>query len=191
MAGPTNDNIQDKLLDHTYDGIQEYDNPMPRWWLLTFAGTIIFSVIYVMNIGPVGNGKGRIADYEASMAAYAKAHPAPTGGDMNADQLLALAKDREQLEEGKEAYTAYCASCHAPDGGGLIGPNLADAYWLHGGTITDIYNTVTNGVLEKGMPPWGKTLKPAQLAAVVAYVSTLQGTTPANPKAPQGNPVTP
>ena len=191
MAGPTNDNIQDKLLDHTYDGIQEYDNPMPRWWLLTFAGTIIFSVIYMMNIGPVGNGKGRIADYEASMAAYAKAHPAPTGGDMNADQLLALAKDREQLEEGKEAYTAYCASCHAPDGGGLIGPNLADAYWLHGGTITDIYNTVTNGVLEKGMPPWGKTLKPAQLAAVVAYVSTLQGTTPANPKAPQGNPVTP
>jgi cytochrome c oxidase cbb3-type subunit 3 len=191
MAGPTKDNIQDKLLDHTYDGIQEYDNPMPRWWLLTFAGTIIFSVIYVMNIGPVGNGKGRIADYEASMAAYAKAHPAPTGGDMNADQLLALAKDHEQLEEGKEAYTAYCASCHAPDGGGLIGPNLADAYWLHGGAITDIYNTVTNGVLEKGMPPWGKTLKPAQLAAVVAYVSTLQGTTPANPKAPQGNPVTP
>jgi cytochrome c oxidase cbb3-type subunit 3 len=144
-----------------------------------------------MNIGPVGNGKGRIADYEADMAAYAKAHPAPTGGDMNADQLLALAKDHEQLEEGQETYTAYCASCHAPDGGGLIGPNLTDAYWLHGGAITDIYKTVNNGVLEKGMPPWGKTLKPEQLAAVVAYVSTLQGTTPANPKAPQGNPVTP
>ncbi len=158
-------------------------------WLLTFAGTIIFSVIYMFNIGPVGNGKGRVADYEADMAAYAKAHPAPTGGDMSSDQLLALVKDEEALEEGKEAYAAYCASCHAMDGGGLIGPNLADAYWLHGGTITDIYKTVTNGVLEKGMPPWGKTLKPEQLSAVVAYVSTLQGTTPANPKAPQGNPV--
>jgi len=147
-------------------------------------------VIYMFNVGPVGNGKGRIADYEADMAAYAAAHPAPTGGDMSADQLLAIAKDEEQLEEGKETYTAYCASCHAPDGGGLIGPNLADAYWIHGGAITDIYKTVTNGVLEKGMPPWGKTLKPEQLSAVVAYVSTLQGTTPANPKAPQGNPVT-
>ncbi len=191
MAGPTNDDIQDKLLNHTYDGIQEYDNPMPRWWLLTFAATIIFSVIYLFNIGPVGNGEGRIADYEADMAAYAKAHPAPTGGDMSSDQLLALVKDEEAMEEGKEAYTAYCASCHAPDGGGLIGPNLADAYWLHGGTIADIYKTVTIGVLEKGMPPWGKTLKPEQLSAVVAYVSTLQGTTPANPKAPQGTPVTP
>ncbi|MFO0073619.1 MAG: cbb3-type cytochrome c oxidase N-terminal domain-containing protein [Gemmatimonas sp.] len=191
MAGPTNDNVQDKLLNHTYDGIQEYDNPMPRWWLLTFAATIVFSVIYLFNIGPVGSGKGRIADYEADMAAYAKAHPAPTGGDMSSDQLLALVKDEEAMEEGKEAYTAYCASCHAPDGGGLIGPNLADAYWLHGGTIADIYKTVTIGVLEKGMPPWGKTLKPEQLSAVVAYVSTLQGTTPANPKAPQGNAVTP
>ena len=191
MAGPTNDDIQDKLLNHTYDGIQEYDNPMPRWWLLTFAATIVFSVIYLFNIGPVGSGKGRIADYEADMAAYARAHPAPTGGDMSSDQLLALVKDEEAMEEGKEAYTAYCASCHAPDGGGLIGPNLADAYWLHGGTIADIYKTVTIGVLEKGMPPWGKTLKPEQLSAVVAYVSTLQGTTPANPKAPQGTPVTP
>ena len=191
MPGPTNDNIQDKLLDHTYDGIQEYDNPMPRWWLLTFAGTVIFAVIYLFDIGPVGNGKGRIADYEADMAAFAAAHPAPTGGDLNADQLLALTTDREALEDGKETYTAYCASCHAPDGGGLIGPNLADPYWLHGGAITDIYKTVSNGVLEKGMPPWGKTLKPAQLAAVVAYVNTLKGTTPANPKAPQGTPGTP
>lgn len=191
MPGPTNDNIQDKLLDHTYDGIQEYDNPMPRWWLLTFAGTVIFAVIYMFDIGPVGNGKGRIADYEADMAAYAAAHPAPTGGEMNADQLLALTTDREAVEDGKETYTAYCASCHAPDGGGLIGPNLADAYWLHGGAITDIYKTVANGVLEKGMPPWGKTLKPAQLAAVVAYVHTLKGTTPANPKAPQGTQGTP
>jgi cytochrome c oxidase cbb3-type subunit III len=189
MAGPTNDDIQDKLLDHTYDGIQEYDNPMPRWWLLTFAGTIIFSVIYVFNIGPVGNGKGRIADYEADMAAYAAAHPAPTGGDMSGDQLLAVVKDEKAVASGKETYTAYCASCHAPDGGGLIGPNLADAYWIHGGDITDIYKTVANGVLDKGMPPWGKTLKPDQLSAVVAYVSTLQGTTPASPKAPQGNPV--
>lgn len=183
--------LPDKLLDHTYDGIQEYDNPMPRWWLLTFAATIIFSVIYVINIGPVGNGDGRIADYENSLKAHAAAHPAPSGGEMSGEQLLALSTNKEALHEGQETYTAYCASCHRPDGGGLIGPNLADAYWLHGGAITDIYRTVSNGVLDKGMPPWGKTLKPDQLAEVVAYVQSLKGSNPANPKAPQGTPVTP
>lgn len=190
MAGPTNDNIQDKLLDHTYDGIQEYDNPMPRWWLLTFAGTIIFSVIYLFNVGPIGNGKGRIADYEAEQKAYATAHP-QTGGSASPEQLLAMVKDHESLEEGKETFAAYCASCHGPDGGGLIGPNLADAYWLHGGSITEIHTTIAKGVLAKGMPPWEKSLKPEQLNQVVAYVSSLQGTTPTNPKAPQGALVTP
>jgi cytochrome c oxidase cbb3-type subunit 3 len=192
MADDTPNPLQDKLLDHTYDGIQEYDNPMPRWWLLTFAGTIIFSVIYVMNIGPVGNGDGRIADYEKSVKAYADAHPAPAAGSgPSADMLLALVKDKEQLEEGKETFTAYCASCHRQDGGGLIGPNLADAYWIHGGAITDIYKTVAQGVLAKGMPAWDKLLKPDQLQTVVAYVASLQGSNPANPKPPQGELVTP
>ena len=191
MTTPRNDD-QDKLLDHTYDGIQEYDNPMPRWWLLTFAGTVIFSIIYYFNIGPIGSGKGRLAEYEAELKAYAEAHPAPAGGGgASAEQLFALVQDHEQVEEGKETFTAYCASCHRQDGGGLIGPNLADTYWLHGGTITDVYQTVAQGVLEKGMPPWEKSLKPAQLNAVVAYVMTLQGTNPKDPKPPQGELVAP
>jgi cytochrome c oxidase cbb3-type subunit III len=190
MAGPTNDNIQDKLLNHTYDGIQEYDNPMPRWWLLTFAGTVIFSVIYMFNIGPVGNGKGRVADYEADMKAFAAAHPAPSG-DLSPEQLNAILADRSLVEQGKTVYTTNCASCHRADGGGLIGPSLADNAWIHGGTPADIYKTVVNGVLEKGMPNWGKLLKPTQLQAVVAYVVALQGTNPANPKPPQGTAVTP
>lgn len=182
---------QDRLIEHSYDGIQEYDNPMPRWWLLTFAGTIIFAVIYVINIGPVGNGKGRIADYEDDMRQFAAAHPAPTGGDATAAQLLAIVADKDALHEGQETYTAYCAACHRADGGGLIGPNLADNAWIHGGQITEIYATVVNGVLEKGMPAWGKMLKPEQVQQVVAYVASLQGSNPANPKAPQGTPVTP
>jgi cytochrome c oxidase cbb3-type subunit 3 len=188
MAGPTNDNIQDKLLDHTYDGIQEYDNPMPRWWLTTFAGTIIFSVIYYFNVGPIGIGKGRIADYEADMKAYAAAHPAPTG-DISPDQLAAIIADKSKVDAGKVVFSTTCASCHGPDGGGLIGPNLTDKFWLHGGQPADIYKTVVNGVLEKGMPNWGKILKPDQVQNVVAYVVSLKGTTPANPKAPQGTEV--
>ena len=186
MTTPKPDSNQDRILEHEYDGIQEYDNPMPRWWLMTFAGTIIFSVIYYFNVGPIGNGKGRIADYEDDMKAFALAHPTPTGSDMTPAQLLALVKDHEKVEAGKTVFLANCASCHRPDGGGLIGPNLTDTYWIHGGTLTDIYTTVTNGVLEKGMPQWGKLLKPEQVQDVVAYVATLQGTNPPNPKAPQG-----
>ncbi|QJR37022.1 cbb3-type cytochrome c oxidase N-terminal domain-containing protein [Gemmatimonas groenlandica] len=180
----------DRLIEHSYDGIQEYDNPMPRWWLLTFAGTIIFSVIYVFNIGPVGNGKGRIADYEDDVKKFAAAHPAPTG-EISGDKLLAMVKDKDALHEGEEEFKKYCASCHRMDAGGLIGPNLTDNAWIHGGRITDIYKTVTNGVLEKGMPAWGTMLKPEQVEQVVAYVASLQGSNPANPKAPQGPPVTP
>ncbi|MCA0375620.1 MAG: c-type cytochrome [Gemmatimonadetes bacterium] len=175
----------DKLLDHTYDGIQEYDNPMPRWWLLTFAGTVIFSVIYMFNVGPVGSGKGRIADYDASVAAYKAAHPEPEA-TLPPEQLAAIVADAGARERGKTVYATNCASCHRADGGGLIGPNLADDAWIHGGTPVDVYRTINLGVLEKGMPNWGKLLKPAQLQEVVAYVVSLQGTNPPNPKPPQG-----
>lgn len=187
MTDPTGGQ-EDRILEHEYDGIQEYDNPMPRWWLMTFAGTVIFSAIYVLNIGPVGNGKGRVADYEDDMKAFAAAHPAPHV-TVTLAELQAVVKDHEAVEHGEETYKANCVACHGPDGGGIIGPNLTDTYWLHGGTLTDIYKTMMDGVLEKGMPPWGKTLRPEQVRNVVAYVSTLQGTTPVNPKAPQGVPL--
>jgi cytochrome c oxidase cbb3-type subunit 3 len=178
-------NGADRIMEHEYDGIKEYDNPMPRWWLLTFAGTVIFSVIYVFNVGPVGNGKGRIADYEDDMKAFAAAHPAPTGGP-SAAQLMALVGNKEEVEEGKEAFVKNCVACHRADGGGMIGPNLTDDYWIHGASLDSVYTVVANGVLEKGMPPWGKVLSPKDLERVVAYVATLRGTNPPDPKAPQG-----
>lgn len=191
MTAPENRNSQsDQLLDHEYDGIQEYDNPMPRWWLLTFYGGIIYSVIYAFNIGPIGNGKGRIADYEASIAAYEAQKPQDTG-PLSASEIAAFAADPAVQEAGKSVYGSYCAACHAPDGGGLIGPNLTDNYALHGGTPADIYHVVDVGVLDKGMPPWGKSLKPEQLRSVVAYVVSLHGTTPKSPKAPQGELIQP
>jgi cytochrome c oxidase cbb3-type subunit 3 len=191
MATPDKTPPQDHLLDHSYDGIREYDNPMPRWWLLTFAGTIIFSIIYLFNVGPVGNGEGRIADYDADVARFAALHPQPTAADAPVDRLLALSGNQAALADGKQVYATNCAVCHRPDGGGLIGPNLADANWIHGGAVSDIYRTVVSGVLDKGMPPWGKTLKPEQVEAVVAYVASLKGSNPPNPKAPQGELVKP
>lgn len=182
-----NSRNQDKILDHEYDGIREYDNPMPRWWLTSFWLMIGFSVIYALNIGPFGSGKGWIANYETDMKAWAAAHPAPSGDDVSEATLTALVGDQQALALGKTTYDSYCASCHRQDGGGLIGPNLTDDYWLHGAAITNIYKTIVDGVLAKGMPPWGKSLKPEQLNAVTAYVVSLHGSNPANPKAPQGD----
>jgi cytochrome c oxidase cbb3-type subunit 3 len=178
---------EDRLLDHEYDGIKEYDNPMPRWWLGTFWVTIAFSVLYVLNVPGVGNGKGRIADYDVEMAkaaALAAEHD-PLNGLTDA-KLVALSSDAATRALGSATFATTCSSCHLADGGGLIGPNLTDAYWLHGGKPMEIIKTINDGVAAKGMPAWGKILKPEQLRAVAAYVITLRGTTPKAPKAPQG-----
>jgi cytochrome c oxidase cbb3-type subunit 3 len=182
-------NDKDHLLDHNYDGIQEFDNPMPRWWVYIFWATIVFAVLYWVNVPGVGVGKGQIADYDRDMAAAAAAaakQRATEPAGASPEQLMAMTKDATVLALGKEAFTQYCAACHRADAGGQIGPNLTDDYWLHGAALEQIHKVVADGVLEKGMPPWGKVLKPAQLDAVVAYVHTLRGTTVPNPKPPQG-----
>lgn len=185
-----NKNEQDHLLEHNYDGIQEFDNPMPRWWVYIFWATIVFSVLYWLNVPGIGIGKGRIANYNRDMAAAAAVaarRRAAEPASASPEQLASLTKDASVLALGKQTFGQNCAACHRADAGGQIGPNLTDDYWLHGAAIQQIQATVTNGVLEKGMPPWGKVLKPAQLEAVVAYVFTLRGTNPASPKAPQGD----
>ncbi|HVZ76778.1 MAG TPA: cbb3-type cytochrome c oxidase N-terminal domain-containing protein [Gemmatimonadaceae bacterium] len=176
---------QDRLLEHDYDGIQEFDNPMPRWWVWIFWATIIFSAVYAFDPRHTLRGPGRIADYQAEMAAAARRWPQPTG-NVDAATLAALTHDQAALAAGKAIFTSTCAPCHRADGGGLIGPNLTDDYWLHGGTLMDIHKTITEGVLDKGMPNWGKFLKPEQINDVTVYVASLHGTNPPNPKAPQG-----
>jgi len=181
---------QDHLLEHSYDGIQEFDNPMPRWWVYLFWATIIFSILYFFNVPGFGVGKGRIADYDRDIAAAASAdakRKAAQPAGASGEQLTAMTKDASVVALGKQVFGQNCAACHRADAGGQIGPNLADDYWLHGGTLEQIHTTVVDGVLEKGMPPWGKVLKPNQLDAVVAYIYTLRGTNPPNPKAPQGD----
>lgn len=181
---------RDRLLEHEYDGIHEYDNPMPRWWVYIFWATIAFSIVYAMNVAGIGSGDGRIAQYEAEMAAFRAQHPVG-GPAVDETQLAALVNDESAIATGKSTYAANCASCHGPAGGGIIGPNLTDDYWIHGGSLAEIRTVVADGVLDKGMPPWNKLLKPDQVNAVVAYISTLQGTNPAGAKPPQGELVRP
>jgi cytochrome c oxidase cbb3-type subunit 3 len=183
---------EDRLLDHNYDGIQEYDNPLPRWWVTIFWATIVFSILYALNVPGIGNGKGRIAAYEADMlrakALREKLEPA---GAPTAEQLAALAADPTTVAAGRALFAANCVACHRADAGGLIGPNLTDDSWIHGGTLVEIRNTINEGVLAKGMPQWGKVFQPRQINSLAAYVNSLRGSNPPNPKAPEGTKVNP
>lgn len=181
---------KDRLLEHQYDEIQEYDNPLPGWWSLLLWATIVWAVIYFFNFIPgVGTGQGRIANYERDSTAAADKYGAVQQQQqqpIDEAAVLAAVADPAKVAAGKQVFTATCAPCHLVDGGGTIGPNLTDDYWIHGPRPIDIATTVTNGVLEKGMPVWGPVLGPEKIANVAAYVYTLHGTHPAVPKAPQG-----
>jgi len=183
MTTPRDD---DRLLEHEYDGIQEFDNPMPKWWLYLFWVTIAWSVLYWFNVPGIGIGKGQIADYDASMAGARAARPTPPPGGPGGMRLTAMSRDPKSLAAGKALFASYCAACHGAEGGGVIGPNLTDDAWIHGGAPEAVYHTVEAGVLAKGMPAWGQSLNPRQVSEVVAYVLSLRGTHPANPKAPEG-----
>jgi cytochrome c oxidase cbb3-type subunit 3 len=179
---------QEHLLEHSYDGIQEYDNPLPRWWVWIFYATIAFAIVYAFDPTGTIRGPGRVKEYQQQLADAARRWPQGSGG-VDAAALVAASKDASVLAAGKAVFGTNCTPCHGPDGGGVIGPNLTDNYWLHGNTLPEIYKTVNEGVLAKGMPNWGKLLKPDQVTAVVVYVKSLEGTTPKTPKAPQGVPV--
>ncbi len=176
-----------QLIEHNYDGIQEYDNPLPRWWVYLLYATIVYSILYYLNVPGVGVGQGRLANYEADVAAFKAAHPQPTGG-VSPEQLAALATDQAALAVGQQVFATNCVPCHRADGGGSIGPNLTDDFWIHGSTLAAVHKTIDEGVLAKGMPNWGKLLKPDQVNAVTIYVASLKGTNPPNPKAPEGVP---
>lgn len=186
----SNDNKHDvPIAGHDYDGIQEFDNQLPRWWLYMFYISIVFAAGYwgYYKFGP-GQTLMEVFEQEHAALQAAQQQAAPQGG-ADGERLLAVAKDPAQLEKGKTVYAGKCASCHGPQGQGSIGPNLTDTFWIHGGTLVQIATTVEKGVGEKGMPPWGPLLSQEELYAVTAYVKSLKGTNPPNPKAPQGTEV--
>ena len=164
----------DQVLDHDYDGIQEYDNRLPNWWLWTLWGAIVFSVGYWLAYETYGWAMNPVARYEASME---EAGPAPDleSRGLTESDLVAMSSDPAVVADGQEVYTQYCQVCHLPEGQGLVGPNLTDDYWIHGGRAVDIHNTIVEGVVEKGMAAWGRQLGPERVDAVVAHVLTFRG----------------
>lgn len=184
----------DKVL-HEMDGIREYDNPMPGWLMAILWGALVFGVLYIAFYA-LSFGEGSMeAEYRAatqkavaSIDAYYEANPLvpPSPAD-----LLAGAANPETLEVGRSRFARTCASCHGDHAQGLIGPNLTDDRWIHGGTVEQIFQSVAKGWPAKGMPPWGRAVKPEELAALVSYVRSIQGTNPPNARAPEGDPVVP
>lgn len=177
---------KDLMIDHSYDGIVELDNPIPVWFNALFYGSIIFGFIYLLVYHVFGWGMNQDQEYlhELSVAEKAKqeylAQAANLVDESTVEYNAALAP------AGKAIFTANCAACHGANGEGTIGPNLTDRFWIHGGEVKDIFKTVKYGVPEKGMVPWEQTLTPGQIAEVSSYIISLRDTKPANAKAAEG-----
>ncbi len=176
------------ILDHNYDGIKELDNDLPPWWVWMFYATILFGVVYLVRFH-VYNDYDQDLEYDLEVAAanlaieeYKKTAKGLV--DANTVELLTAASD---ISAGKAIYETTCVACHMADGGGGIGPNLTDENWILGGGIKNVFNTISEGGRDgKGMIAWKQTLKPVEIAQVSSYLLTFKGTTPANPKAAEG-----
>ena len=177
------------VLDHNYDGIRELDNHLPPWWKWLFYVTIIFGVVYlaayhVFDTLPLQEEEYISQMEEADAANAARLANLP---ESNIDENnVTLVEDAAMLAKGQQIFNLNCAQCHKESGGGGIGPNLTDDYWLHGGSISDIYKTIKVGVPEKGMISWEPLLSPEQMQNVSSYIITLKGTNPPGAKDPQG-----
>ncbi|MEN9939367.1 MAG: hypothetical protein RIR61_174 [Bacteroidota bacterium] len=179
---------RDIMLDHDYDGIKELDNKLPPWWVWGFYLTIAWGIGYLAYFHLATSNARQVDEFKADMAEKSEIKAAYLAANaMSVDEnSVVLLTDEAALSAGKNIFADNCASCHAADGGGLVGPNFTDEYWIHGGGITDVFSVVKYGVLDKGMISWQELLNPVQMQQVASYVLSLKGTSPAAPKEPQG-----
>lgn len=175
---------KDMLLDHDYDGIKELDNVLPPWWVGLFYATVIFALVYLVRFHIMGDynqdeefvTEMKIAD--AKVEEYKKTAP-----DLMDKEKVTLLTDAGAIAAGKTLFDANCVACHRPDGGGAIGPNLTDKFWINGGGIKNVFNTIMEGGRPgKGMVPWKESIKPSDIQKIASYVLSLQGTNPKDPK---------
>jgi cytochrome c oxidase cbb3-type subunit III len=177
---------EDVMTDHDYDGIKELDNVLPPWWKYGFYITIAIAIYYTFQVFYNPENYNQELEYEAAveqakkdMDAYRKENPEPK---------VELLTDANSLEAGKKIFGTYCVACHLADGGGSIGPNLTDDRWILGGGIEKIFHTISEGGRPgKGMVSWKNSINIEERQQVASYVISLQGTTPAIPKAAEGD----
>jgi len=178
-------------LHHDYDGIRELDNVLPPWWLWLFYGSILWGVIYLVNVHVIKIWPDTVNEYNQEMSQAKLDVDAYLATQTNTvdEKTVTFTDDPAVIGSGRELFTTYCVACHGPDGSGSetsVGPNLTDAYWLHGGGIKNVFKTIKFGVPEKGMIAWKAQLQPAEIRALASYILTLEGSGSATQKAPQG-----
>jgi cytochrome c oxidase cbb3-type subunit 3 len=183
---------QDELLEHDADGIREFDNDLPRWWLYGFYFTIAFAVVYLVNYHVLPNplfGAATVAEeYAVEMREAAASAPAASASAAE----VAVLTDAASLSKGQAIYesqTHPCAACHRPDLGGLVGPNLTDHLWLHGCGMADLVKTIRLGYPTKGMLPYGggPPLEPEQVQQLASYIVSKRGSNPPDARAPEAD----
>ena len=183
------DKEADVLLDHDYDGIKELDNALPPWWKWGFYITVVIAVIYMFRFHVFKTGPTPEQEYNKEMqVAAVKLENFRKNSREAFDEKTVTLADATGVAAGKKIFTGTCFPCHGSNGeGNAVGPNLTDKYWLHGGSLSEVFHTITVGVPDKGMQAWGKTFSPADVRNLASFILSLQGTNPANAKAPQGN----
>lgn len=178
---------KDILLDHDYDGIQELDNSLPPWWKYGFYITIGIAFIYMLNFHVLGTGQNPTEEYntEMEMARIEKEIYEANNKD-KIDESNVPMPDADGIVAGQRLFEANCAACHLKDGGGSVGPNLTDNYWLHKGTLNDIYASIKNGYADKGMQAWSSSFSPGEISNIAGFIKSLRGTKPPVAKEQQG-----
>jgi cytochrome c oxidase cbb3-type subunit 3 len=172
-------------FDHEADGIHELDNLLPRWWVWLFYLTIFFPFGYMGYYHLFKAGDLQVAAYDKEYKLGEEVKSVAMAKFESSLGSVQPSGDKAVLASGQALFISYCAACHRADGGGLVGPNLTDDYWIHGPKFEDNLKTIWNGVPEKGMVTWKGVLKPDQIHSVASYIYTLRGTHPPNPKLPE------
>lgn len=176
------------VLQHDYDGIRELDNSLPPWWKWGFVMTIVFSFVYMWYYH-VSDGPNQIQEYTAAVerAEIEKAAFMAKAGASVDENTVTLILDKGELSDAGALFKNTCAACHREDGGGAVGPNLTDNYWLHGGALKDVFKSIKYGWKDKGMPEWGHNMSAKQIAGLASYIKNMTGKNVAGGKAPQGD----
>ncbi|MBV8254722.1 MAG: c-type cytochrome [Chitinophaga sp.] len=179
---------EEEDMGHDYDGIRELNNPTPPWWKWGFYFSITFAVVYLWRGYVSGTAPTQVQELAMAeeKAAAAKAeymkNAANNVNETNVKELTAP----DEIAGGQKLFISNCAPCHGPQGQGVVGPNLTDDYWLHGGKIGDVFKTIKYGVPDKGMKAWQEDFSPRQIALLASFIKSIHNSNPPNPKAPQG-----
>ena len=187
MNTDPNDPKDPLMTDHEYDGIRELDNKLPRWWVWLFVITTFYAVGYMLFYHVAHAGNLQAAEYAAEMKQAEEVKAQAISAFEVGIPTLTPSADETILASGHQIYGTYCAACHRADGGGLVGPNLTDDYWIHGSKFSDNVTVIWNGVPAKGMVTWKNVLKPNEVYAVASYIYTLRGAKLATPGKPPEN----